>query len=738
MAGPTQEQINAANAAGQQQGNAAGTREAQERAPSEGKDQGFRKGRGEGFERCEREERDRAHDSGLRYGFEEGRAEGGPLGADKGRQDGQAQGQSDGNTNGLQRADNDSRAASAGPGRDQGVSEGNTSDASARGNTDGIAAGDSDALSDAQATYYPRARADYRNQRVNEAVQTQDGFNNKESQTLAQNKSVTQFLTMASLKSLVSAFMGTKPEGGGDRGGDRGGNSDAHGSAAPDHRFATPTQTFPSTQEQEAYKNSYMSSYDNGFTGTYGNLFKQAFDNASRDGQREGCDEARHRDYREAYAEGRREGHRRGYEEAYNTNYAAYKKANYDASYPVASDNAYRNSYQGYYAQHFEEARSAAYAGQVRALYDAAFTSAHDQTYAAKSPAYQQSAYQKGLADEAADFAARPVRLTGAQATETIVNGVFEPGEALRVQLSMRNFADGALSGKDVKVKLEALDSRSAVISIAEESLLQDLKAKSVTTVGQTLEFRMNENTVNHASKFRVTLSYQGRNVGQQIISVDTSYMVDIAFAESPELSEGVQTTLKVRVRNQSNQPTDAGLAVTLSSKPESMEVLKPTITVGVLNPGEVKVLEFPVIDHAHGAVVQVPMAFSATLGTGRRVGMNDLEQNIALKNDYVIQTTSNLSGLRSNSVTRVSYSIRNVSSRLLLKSLQLKISVAGPNSKNFVVVGPNPQFLEPLLQGQTLSFGVPVLSQASNSGGTLQLEVQEDGRTVIINQTDF
>ena len=43
-----------------------------------------------------------------------------------------------------------------------------------------------------------------------------------------------------------------------------------------------------------------------------------------------------------------------------------------------------------------------------------------------------------------------------------------------------------------------------------------------------------------------------------------------------------------------------------------------------------------------------------------------------------------------------------------------------------------------PIAQGESESFVVPVLSNASNSGGTLQLEVQEDGRTVVVHQVQF
>ncbi|MGZ3698240.1 MAG: hypothetical protein ACXWP5_08900, partial [Bdellovibrionota bacterium] len=254
----------------------------------------------------------------------------------------------------------------------------------------------------------------------------------------------------------------------------------------------------------------------------------------------------------------------------------------------------------------------------------------------------------------------------------------------------------------------------------------------------EALEFHMNENAVNQARQFRVTLTYQGRNVGEQILNITARFMLDLQYAQSLQLKEGLEAPIQVRVRNQSNVPTDAGLKVTFTSDPNILQVVKGEVQVGVLQPGESRVIEFTAIDRGTGSVVEAPMVFQASTAEGRRVGLIDGEQRIPLVNDYRISLSTGAGALRSNGVTRVQYTITNVSSRLLLKGMQLKVSVLGDASKNFVVIGPNPQYLTPLIQGQSLSFEVPSLVTAGNSGGTLQLELQEDGRTVVINRTDF
>ena len=141
------------------------------------------------------------------------------------------------------------------------------------------------------------------------------------------------------------------------------------------------------------------------------------------------------------------------------------------------------------------------------------------------------------------DPAARPVRLLSAEVTETIVNGVMEPGEALRVRLKMRNFAASNLLGRDVQVTIQAQNTSGVVISEAQASLVKDLNPQSVTTVSDALEFRLNENTVGSAQTFRVSLSYQGRAVGSQIVTVNPRFLTELSFASRPEASASVSTS---------------------------------------------------------------------------------------------------------------------------------------------------------------------------------------------------
>jgi hypothetical protein len=416
---------------------------------------------------------------------------------------------------------------------------------------------------------------------------------------------------------------------------------------------------------------------------------------------------------------------------------AAYAAA-YSPAYVKSEEAAFQEGVRRNYNRYFEEGRSTGYRERYGALYRAAYEQAVRETHAGAYPDYAKAAFRRGQADEGADFAARPVRIINAEATETIVNSVFEPGEALRVRFKLRNFG-GAINRQQVRVRIEALDTSSAVVTVTEQALAQNLKANSLITVGEALEFRMNENAADAARQFRISLLYRGTVIGTGTIAVTTKFMTRVDYAEAPRFQEGLESVLKIKVTNESTKATDAGLKLDFSSNTKVVEALTPSVSVGMLNPGETRVVEFKAIARGPGGdAVNAPLLFQAKLGSGRRVGMIDSELVIPLVNDYRITVGAEINNLREAGVSRVSYRISNVGSPLLMKGLQLRVRVLGENAENFSVVGPNPQYLQSLLQGQNLSFVVPVRSKAPNTGGVIELEAQEDGRTVVVHRVEF
>jgi hypothetical protein len=147
------------------------------------------------------------------------------------------------------------------------------------------------------------------------------------------------------------------------------------------------------------------------------------------------------------------------------------------------------------------------------------------------------------------------------------------------------------------------------------------------------------------------------------------------------------------------------------------------------------------VIARTSEAVLNLPIALSANIGS-RRVGSLDLSQQVPLVNDYRIRITNKLDALRKSGVTRANYVIQNVSSRLQFKGLQLVARVKDGRgvelSQITRVIGPNPQYLMPLSRGRSVNFLVPINVMSEIQGGTLELELMEDGNTVTIHQAKF
>ncbi|MEK6704193.1 MAG: hypothetical protein AABZ06_00220 [Bdellovibrionota bacterium] len=703
---------------GHADGNVDGAREGRVRGPVEGESAGRDCGYREGYARCERDGRRHAYDSGYREGFIRGELEGQTFGSRQGDVDGQLRGTSEGRLDGEQRADRDAFAEATPLGREKGRQEAEASDAAQRGDADGTVAGDKEAFQKAQAEDYPRGRKYYRDERYAEPIENEDSFFNKLVNGVARVFGKPAF-NAKTLSLNALNIVSTQP------------------GATPDHRFYNPRRTYPTPDENNAYRSGYDQGYNSGFSSTYQSSYSSAYNMAYRHGEEHGCREAKHKDYRLDFERGFVEGKSVGYNRAYQLAYdQAYRYA-YNASFSTASDQAYRNSYQMYYQRHFESARAAAYAERVNELYRRAFNSAKKAKFNEMYPIYASQEFDRGKQDEARDFDERPVRLLNAEVMETIPNNLYEPGEPLRLKIKMRNFADVGLDGRDVKVKLQALDGASSIIAESETNLSRDLMRKSRTTVSGLLDFSLTEDSVGEAKSFRITLFCKGRVAGEQVVVITPMYMVAMAFAEPPVLREGLESALKLRLKNQSSVATDSGFLVNFKSSSQLIEIVRPQVNVGVLNPGEERVIEFVAIGRETGNA-KIPVAFEGVSGTGRRIGLMDEIRDIPVMNDYVIDVVSGATSLRMAGISRVEYKIRNVSSRLILKTLQLKIRIKAKEGDPFAVLGPNPQYLSPILNGQTSGFVAPVLVRGANSGGTIELEVQESGRTVVLHREDF
>ncbi|MCM2279908.1 MAG: hypothetical protein NDJ89_17675 [Oligoflexia bacterium] len=705
---------------GEADGREDGAQEGRERGAQDGLLEGEREGRRDGFERCAQEERQRNYDTGYAEGYRSGQYDGQREGSERGEADGGAQGQIDGHHDGLARADRDADRDASPVGRARGIEEADRSDATDRGTRDGAVAGDRQARERAIEIDYARAREELRNERFAEPIRFQDEFSQRSSKAAPKATSLLKSLFQLSSR---GDFTNITPERDG-------------GSA--DFRYFNPSRNYSTPEENGAYLQAYRSGYLNGFRIEYASTFRFTYREGHEEGAKRGCQDARRRDYREHFNRGFEVGRLDGYRQAYDRAYEEARRSEYNRAFPRASELAYRDAYQPAYDRHFEESRAQGYRERVSELYGAAFERSRQATFEARYPGYAVQETERGRKDEARDFVERPVRLLAAEVLETIDNGLMEPGEALRLRLTLRNFANQAINGKDLRIKIEALDLGSAVITEGEAVLVRNLREQSSTAVTNALEFRMNESAVRRASRFRVTAQYQGRGIGELSLEVNTRFQVEVALAGELTVKDGLPTTLKIRLTNQSLRATDAALKLRLATDSGQLEVPHPEQLTGGMEPGESREIEFTVIGRTAQDSIRIPLAVSVN-GAGRRVGLLDATDEVPVVNDYRVTLTGAAGRLTEAGVARMTYRVRNLGSRLLYKGLQLRITVKNTaNTENFAVIGPATQYLMPLEKGEQATFLVPVLVKAANESCTLELELQEDGHTVAIHQVNF
>lgn len=714
---PTPAEIDAARQAGQTDGRPDGNREGDDRGPSDGRRKGFENGRDDGYRYCYDEEKRRATDAGFTDGYRRGDDEGERDGISNGERAGYEQGERDGRVDGNRRADRDAKAAATPPGRQAGYEDANSSDAEARGYADGLIAGDRRARETARRVDYQRGRTDYSNERFSEAIENQDAFAQKERMVFHSKGQSLAFAGIA-LQGLAS-FSVSAP--------------------SPDYRYSNPRRNYNHASLNEAYRSSYNSAYRSGFQSTYDSRYRTAYDHAYRDGKDSGCQEARRQSFQRYYDEGYSRGHSQGYNTSYRSSYDRAYKASYDRRFRDVSNQTYSESYDDYYRTHYDAARRAAYEERVGQLYRLGHDRGDNEKFSQVYPIYAQEEYQRGRADEQNDFALRPVRLLGAEATETLINGLYEPGEPIRFKVDLRNFSDQSVNPQDLSLDVQAVTTDGVVLSEPTSGLVRGLNRKSMTRVSEALEIILTESRVNRPTNLIVSATYQGRKIGEHAMSLTPKYLVALEFAEAPKLTEGLPATIKVRVKNQSPTTATGALNVELLSDSKKIELIQKTAGVASLPTGGSAVVEFKAIARTQESSPRIPLALMVTSMNARRVGALDFSGEVPVMNDYRITVSGNLDSLRSTGITRIPYVIRNISSRLLFKGLQLKMTVLDAEDEDtFAILGRNPQFLTPLDNGRSLSFVFPVLVKKPNSGAIIELEVQEDGRTTVIHRVNF
>jgi hypothetical protein len=710
---PSPGEIAAARSAGESAGERDGEREGRARGWIEGVEEGRREGYRHGYDHCLGERKRDSYDHGYADGARDGSHDGQARGQIEGYSQGQNVGYRDGQADGDRRASRQATEDAEAPARAEGRRDADATDSYQRGEAAGVIAGDARARQTAKDTEYPRGQDSYRTQRLNEPI----------SREVSENLSGALRSVAPSSRNLIK-------------------NSELLEQFTPENRFETLDESNPYTDPQlrSAYSQGYGSGYRSGYDSAYRQEHRRGEAAGEPEGRQHGCRDAQFVDVSSDFRRGREEGYNRAYRESYDHAYRIAYELGYGPAFRSASDAMYRDRYAGYYQNAYARFRAEAYEARVNQLYRAGYAAAEQATFDRTYPGYAAAEFNRGVADETAEFAANPMSFMESGFREQFQDSVIEPGETIGFWFRVRNFADQELSASELRFEVETSGKG-----------LLPLRQKDVGTVGVpgrgailmngAVPVIVSESALNHSVSATVKVFYRGKLLGSKSYSFLVRNRATVEFSERPVIREGLESTLKVKVTNNSSQAITGPVRLELRSDSRHIELRQASAEVATLAPGETRETTFRVVGTSDQDSPQISLAISVVDGARKRVAVRDFSGSVPVVNDYRVRLLDGGGSLKNSGVTRLNYRIRNVSSRLVFGALELYARVLDANGK--VVpearwIGFNPQFLLPLEKGEQVKFVIPVVMPQGVSAGMVELEVRENGVPVVIHQARF
>lgn len=732
--GPSAEDLQRAANQGRSDGQADGYREGLHTGREEGPRRGRYEGERNGYDRCFDEEARNAFESGFRLGLTEGARRGIAEGVDNGSREGARRGDDEGRRDGFADARRAALQSQAAPGRALGLqqADGQATEIAARATQDGTAAGEQEAAERARSEAYPRGREEYRQAQFALRPRLTESF----SLARETGRPISRILPAQPLFDAWPLSPGPAPETvwlhhAGSQ--DNSAPSPEKSSPAFTNRRTPPS--FPTPEEQRAYNQAYRLAYNESWRRAYQEEFRRSYRAEYNYAYTRGCDRARRQDFSYKYADGQQRGLAEGHRREYEPNYSAAFEETRRRLYRQAFDETLAAELPRAKQNAFEEARQAAFEERAREIYARAFGLAKEQKYAAAWPTFQAQEFQRGQRDEAEDFARRPLRLLQLQVSETIPDGLYEPGEELRLNLSIRNFSPDSVKPGDFTII--ATGGGDAVSGEAKINLGRDIRGLSANLIENALVFSLPESALSDAYTLSLRLFFKGQATDEDRVVLRADFSASLTLSGETRLAEGLPGELRVTVTNQSRLATPEDARVMLRAGASTIEWPVRERLIGALPPGESRTLAFPAIARGYEAEAMLPLDLRIESGA-RRLGRLTAVQKFAVRNDYQVAILSNLNDLREQGATRLRYEIVNNSSPATARSLQVRVSFLGDNAALFRLPGVNPQYLAPVGKGQRVRFAVPVQVEAANGGGLAQFEIFEEGRPVVTRQIRF
>lgn len=210
------------------------------------------------------------------------------------------------------------------------------------------------------------------------------------------------------------------------------------------------------------YQRSCLQAYDEGYDSGYDNGYASSYDHAYRQAHSRGYTEGRDIGYDIGYQKGHSDGYYEGFGRVYEDAYAASLDLRYDEG--VTSG----------YNQGRADGRTAGH----DAAFDDGFASVTEDAYQRQLPAAREQAYNQGIAEATHDFRESD-RSELIRMTLRDLNGDsrVSPGEALHLDITLRNFGKQAVKPKQLLVRIASQNNNLSLATTTR--LLTGLPADS-------------------------------------------------------------------------------------------------------------------------------------------------------------------------------------------------------------------------------------------------------------------
>ncbi|MBI4751534.1 MAG: hypothetical protein HY774_23890 [Acidobacteria bacterium] len=725
-------------------GKPGGDQEARERGRDLGRASGHQRGFLAGGQRCESDAKEAEYKRGLREGEEQSRPKGYLAGVKAGEDAARIQALRDGTQAGQLRAEQDAYQAAYELGAEEGSRQAESDRQSilVRAESEGKAAGREEARRQADLIEYQKARDAYRQKRMANPPFYRESYSLTDPPRPFTRASLVHAPSVAkvALVQLPPSAMASSPEFCPPP-------QDPSG-ISPDYRYANPNPNYATQAENRAYRQGYREGYQQRFQNVFPDVFRSVYLEAFRVAEVEGCNAARVRSYETEYQRGREDGTRVGYQESYQKAYDETYARLVEVIRTGEIEKAYRIAYPQFYQQFLMKGRTDGYRNRTEQLYSQIYNEAKATEFQARYPGFARDATQRGIEDEMNEFVQHPVQLVFAEAIESVPNGLIEPGEPMKLRIQLRNFSTDVISASTITILVQRSDPKNIQLPQPFVVLNQALQPDSLTDISDVMDIIIadtalavkNSTTGQPASApVRIEVAATGNKLAGQPVSFELTpqYQMKIELTEVPVFREGISSSLKFRVTNQSSAKPSPVSRFSVKFDDYFVEIPQSDVLLEPLEPGAAAEITLPVLTRRNEANILAALSIGVFNQNGRKLGKAEVVPQLKVVNSYQLLFPGDpLKKLRRAGKESLDVYINNITSpngqnvELLVRRVE--------DSAPFLTVTEQAKMI-PLI-GKSTSKKATVSFEISrdNTGGLLEFELRENGVPVLIRWVEF